>query len=127
MSRPLLSVVIPTRNRVRLLERVLASLAVQRFPHDLWELIVVDDGATDETPVLVARFAESAPMRTTLLRQRNAGAAAARNAGAAIADGTRLLFLDDDMIASENLVAEHARYAGDQHACVIGGMLPPTR
>jgi GT2 family glycosyltransferase len=125
MSEPALSAIVPTRNRAALLPRVLAGLAAQQFPPDRWELIVVDDGSTDGTADVAAQFVKNAPMRATLIRQRNAGAGAARNAGAAVARGRRLLFLDDDMIASTTLVAEHARYTEDPSTSVIGCMAPP--
>lgn len=125
MSEPALSVVIPTRNRAELLPAVLASLAAQQFPSDRWELIVVNDSSTDGTTDVVARYAKNAQMRVALIQQRNAGAGAARNAGAAVARGRRLLFLDDDMIASDALVGEHARYAEDERTSIIGRIVPP--
>ncbi len=82
MSELALSAIVPTRNRAALLSGLLASLAAQQFPPDRWELIVVDDGSTDGTADVVARFAKNAPMRVELVRQCNAGVGAARNAGA---------------------------------------------
>ncbi len=128
MSELALSAIVPTRDRAALLSNLLASLAAQQFPPDRWELIVVDDGSTDGTPDVVERFAKNTPMRVALIRQRNAGAGAARNAGAAVARGRRLLFLDDDMIASEALVREHARYAEDPRTSIMGCIaVPPAR
>jgi glycosyltransferase involved in cell wall biosynthesis len=126
MSEPVLSAIVPTRNRAELLPRVLANLAEQQFPPDRWELIVVDDGSTDGTAEVVGRFMKDARMRVALIRQKNAGAGAARNAGAAVARGRRFLFLDDDMIASAALVAEHAGYTEDPSTSVIGRIEPPS-
>jgi len=128
MTEWALSAIVPTHNRAPLLPDVLASLATQQFPSNRWELIVVDDGSTDGTADVVGRFAKDAPMRVAFIRQRNSGAGAARNAGAAIAAGRRLLFLDDDMIAAGALVGEHARYADDPGTSVIGRItVPPAR
>ena len=101
---PLVSVVIPTHNRRDMLERVLDSLARQTLPPDSYEVIVVDDGSTDGTPE-VANLAF--PYRLRYVRQDNRGPAAARNNGANHAYGNMLLFLDDDIVASPDLVKEH--------------------
>jgi glycosyltransferase involved in cell wall biosynthesis len=66
----------------------------QRQPCD--ELIVVDDGSTDETPALVERLAAGSVVPVHLLRQENRGASAARNLGIRRARGELLAFLDSD-------------------------------
>jgi glycosyltransferase involved in cell wall biosynthesis len=87
---PVLSVVVPTRNRSSLLAGALAS--VDRIATDRLhvEKIVVDDGSTDDTPLVAAGYG------VRLLRSPGRGASAARNAGMAAATGEFLLFLDDD-------------------------------
>ena len=89
-----ISAIIPTRNRAALLELALASVFAQNRPPG--EVIVVDDGSTDETPALLAETAKTAPVPLRVIRQDNRGAAAARNAGIAAARGDLLAFLDDD-------------------------------
>lgn len=86
----LVSLVIPTYNRAALLDETLASVAAQTYPH--WECIVVDDGSTDETAAVAARFAP----RVRYVRQANAGPAAARNRGLEEAYGDAFMFLDSD-------------------------------
>lgn len=88
---PLLSIVIPTYNRVRPLRRCLEALA-QGCPRDRYEVIVVDDGSSP--PVDLGRYEES--MQIVALRHDNRGPARSRNAGAARARGRYLVFLDDD-------------------------------
>ena len=89
-----ISAVIPTRDRAALLARALASVFAQtRKPA---EVVVADDGSTDETPALLAELAKTAPVPLVVIRQDNRGAAAARNAGIAAAKGELLAFLDDD-------------------------------
>jgi glycosyltransferase involved in cell wall biosynthesis len=90
---PEVSVVIPTRNRWALLSsRALASaLAQEEVEH---EVIVVDDGSTDETRLRLAEIGDSR-LRTIGFEERR-GVARARNAGVAAADGEWVAFLDDD-------------------------------
>jgi glycosyltransferase involved in cell wall biosynthesis len=92
LNSPLVSAVIPTFNRAWSLGRAVDSVLAQTYrPLDL---IVVDDGSTDETPRLLAPLA--ARGRLTLIRQPNRGVSAARNAGLAAARGSLLAFLDSD-------------------------------
>lgn len=86
------SVVIPTYNRAHLLPRAMRSVLAQTWS-DI-EVIVVDDGSTDETPDVVRRFRDA---RVRLIRlDRNGGAARARNEGIRAASGEWVAFLDDD-------------------------------
>jgi len=89
----LLSVVIPSYNSVSWLRRAVES--AHRFAPGRVEVIVVDDGSTDETPelcrLLAAEFAD-----LVVLRQPNGGLSSARNLGAQRATGSHLLFLDAD-------------------------------
>ena len=90
----MITVIIPTYNRAFLLHRALASVLAQKRPCN--EVIVVDDGSTDETAAVVTALARTAPMPIRLLRQENQGAAAARNRGVEAARGDLLAFLDSD-------------------------------
>jgi len=110
MSSPILSVVIPTYNRRAVLEKCLQALCEQTVPASQFEIIVVDDGSTDETEPFVVQFARNAPVAVYYLRQSNRGPAAARNLGIAKARSSLVLFLGDDIIAASELVAEHLQY-----------------
>jgi glycosyltransferase involved in cell wall biosynthesis len=103
MKRPLLSVVIPTWNRVRLVCEAIESALAQR-PGQV-EVIVVDDGSTDNTADELGRRFGS---RIRLLRMlRRGGIGAARNAGVREASGELLAFLDsDDLWLAGKLEAE---------------------
>lgn len=87
---PLVSVVMPAYNAGPYLEAAIRSVLEQDYP--AVELIVVDDGSSDGTPEFAAGFGE----RVRVLRQRNAGPAAARNRGMAAARGELVAFLDAD-------------------------------
>jgi glycosyltransferase involved in cell wall biosynthesis len=118
------SVVIPTYRRRASLEKVLHGLAGQQWPPDLLEAIVVSDGADDGSAEVVRSF--PAPFPLYLLEQANQGPAAARNLGLASARGPFVLFLDDDVVPSPRLVAEHASaHGGAGDRVVMGTMLEP--
>jgi len=117
-----LSVVVPTVGRCDSLRRLLGSLALQTAPAEDYEVVVVDDGSSDGTAKLVAEFAKGAPFRLRSLRQEGSGAAAARNRGVLHAAARVVLFLDDDVVAAPELVAQHLAFhrdwAGLGHACL---------
>ncbi len=104
---PLVSVIIPTYNRSDRLQHCLGALLSQQAPSARIEVIVVDDGSTDDTARCMERFVQQGDV--SYYRQVNAGPARARNVGIRAARGDLLLFLGDDIIASEKLVEEHVQ------------------
>lgn len=88
---PLISVVMPTRNRSALLRRAIASVLAQTYPE--LELLVVDDGSSDDTAELVASIPDR---RLRPQRIEHSGVGAARNAGLEAATGELIAYLDDD-------------------------------
>jgi glycosyltransferase involved in cell wall biosynthesis len=90
MIWPLVSVIIPAHNAGRYLRECIDSVLSQSYPS--LEIIVVDDGSTDDTPRIMSEFGD----RIVAIRQDNAGAAAARNAGLFRARGKYIAFLDAD-------------------------------
>jgi glycosyltransferase involved in cell wall biosynthesis len=87
-----ISVIIPTHNRSQALQLALQSVLVQTYTD--FEIIIVDDGSTDDTAQVVARYA-GAPIRY-IKHDRCLGASAARNTAIQAANGTYVAFLDDD-------------------------------
>ena len=114
------SVVVPTFRRPDALEETLGALLRLDYRTDRYQVIVVDDGADDETITIVERF-RGHGLELTLEAQSRRGAARARNRGARLAGGEMLLFCDDDMI----LEPAHLRLlvsARDRHGdAVISG------
>jgi glycosyltransferase involved in cell wall biosynthesis len=87
---PQVSVIIPTHNRAGCLREAVDSVLAQEFRN--FELIVVDDGSTDDTPRLLQEYGDA----IRVLRQENRGVSAARNRGIAAARGALIAFLDSD-------------------------------
>ena len=86
-----ISAVIPTYNREKTIARCIKSVLNQTYP--VFEIIVVDDGSTDNTLHIIEReFADS----VTVVRQKHKGAQAARNVGIHMATGQYIAFLDSD-------------------------------
>lgn len=105
-SRPAVSVVIPTYNRAWCLREAVDSVAEQGFRD--FELIVVDDGSTDETARLLREYGGS----LRVLRQPRRGVSAARNAGIAAARGELIAFLDSDDIWLPGKLARQVEFFG---------------
>jgi glycosyltransferase involved in cell wall biosynthesis len=93
-ASPRVSVIMPAYNAAASIERSIDSVLAQT--HRDLELLIVDDGSTDGTQALIARYAKSDARVRPLLQARNAGVAAARNAGIAAASGAYIAFLDSD-------------------------------
>jgi len=90
-DEPLISVVVPTRNRRDHLERAVGSVLDQDYDH--WELLIVDDGSTDGTSEYLDTLDDP---RIRCLRDTGRGCAAARNVALADAGGSLVTYLDDD-------------------------------
>jgi glycosyltransferase involved in cell wall biosynthesis len=90
---PLVSIVMPVRDRSTVVGTAIESVLAQRYAN--WELIVVDDGSRDSTPAVVEQYAR-ADERVSMVRGPAAGVCAARNSGIAAARGRYVAFLDSD-------------------------------
>ena len=85
-----ISAVIPVYNRAALIRRAVDSVLSQTVKP--YEVIVVDDGSTDDTPRILAAYGD----KLTVIRQQNRGVSAARNAGIKAAGGDWIALLDSD-------------------------------
>lgn len=89
----LISIITPTYNRELFLSQMIESVLAQT--HREWELIIVDDGSTDNSKELVQQYIDKDP-RINYLQQENQGQSIARNKGLAVANGEFICFLDSD-------------------------------
>lgn len=88
---PFFSIIIPTYNRFHILGRAILSAISQTFTD--FELIIIDDGSTDDTQSLINSFSDN---RINSIYKNNGGVSAARNYGVTHANGHYLVFLDSD-------------------------------
>src|SRR4030095_8653905 len=94
MTTPFFSIVVPTWNRGKLIGETIQSLLNQDFPHSQYEIIVVDDGSTDDTVNHLEPFSS----RIRIFQQQNSGAPSARNRGMQHARGEYIVCFDHDDI-----------------------------
>lgn len=116
---PSVSVVIPVKDRAGELQRCLASLSTLAYPREKLQVIVVDDGSRDDSPLVARQYgAMLVPSGGT-----GRGPAAARNVGASVAEGEILAFIDSDCTASEKWLAELIPLFNDQKTAAVGGLV----
>ena len=96
---PLISVIVPVYNASKYLERCVRAVVAQTYSQ--WELILIDDGSTDNSLEIIRNFAASDD-RIRAFHQENSGAGMARNKGIENAVGEYVVFLDSDDYISEN-------------------------
>ena len=115
----LTSIVIPTYNRAHLITRAIRN--VQRQTLNEWELIIVDDGSTDNTRQVVKEFLSDG--RIKYFRKENSGAAESRNVGVDHSSGELITFLDSDDEAVETWLEKMtAAISGDKVGVVCCGL-----
>jgi len=116
---PIFSIIIPTYNRPDQLFSCLQAIDGLTYPHDRFEVIVVDDGSHTPLEGIVGNFSHR--MAVKLISQNNSGPANARNRGAAEAKGEILAFTDDDCTPSAGWLHALADTFCDGPDCGIGG------
>lgn len=94
MMQPAVSVIIPTYNRAAYLPRALDSVIAQTWRD--WEIVLIDDGSTDDTSRVAEAYARQLGSRLIFLQQGNHGASHARNCGIEASSGRFIAFLDSD-------------------------------
>lgn len=104
-----ISIIVPCHNYGAYLARALKSVVAQNDPD--WEVIVVDDGSTDDTQSVVEAWRATHPEHIRWLTQDNAGPGAARNHGARETTGDWLLFLDADDVLLPGALARYREAA----------------
>ena len=115
------SVVVPAYNAGRTIDACLKGLLTQSVPPEGYEVIVVDDGSSDETREIVGKYG------VRLIEQPRKGPAAARNRGVMEAKGQIVLFTDADCEPTENWIAEMVRPFDDPEVVGVKGVYLTNR
>lgn len=123
LNSPEVSLVVPTHNRSELLEKLLRALLQQTIPPEDFEIVVVADGCTDNTPEIVDLFRQN--LQVHLIEQPAQGQASARNIGASKSNGKLLVFLDDDIEPKPQFLEAHIRAHSENKRRVVIGYYPP--
>ncbi|HAV43320.1 TPA: family 2 glycosyl transferase [bacterium] len=113
------SVIIPTYNRGNLLKLVLEALFKQDYPKDRYEIIVVDDGSTDNTEGLIDSFDK--PTNFSYIRLSRSGIAKARNIGIREARGETIVFIDSDLFVTPSFLREHMKFQEGDNKIIVQG------
>ncbi len=122
---PYVSIVIPTYNRAKELERCLRSLFTLDYP--CLEIIVVDDASTDETNRTLQRMAQEAAAHVLEMRvvrhEKRQGVGISRNTGTEVAQHDLIAYIDSDCVASSGWLKELVPAFQDMRIAAVGGMI----
>jgi len=125
------SIVVPTRGRPQMLNRCMASLVLQDFDPARFEIIIVDDGPSDDTREVVSGWTSHTsgrgPAITYIPSMGPHGPAAARNHGWRAARGSIIAFTDDDTIARTDWLRNGVQAFGDHVHAVCGRVVMPLK
>ena len=119
LKQTTVTVIVPVYNVQNYLEKCVRSILAQTFSD--FELILVDDGSTDESPRICDQFAQ-ADSRITVIHKQNGGLSSARNAALDIAQGKYIAFIDSDDYVEPRLLEKTvaALEAGNYDWCAYG-------
>lgn len=134
LAPPLVSVIVPSYNHARFIEVALASVFAQTYPN--LELIVIDDGSTDDSAPVIGRAMAACSLPHRIVLRGNLGAAATINEGVELAQGAYINVLNSDDAFEPERIALCVRHIHDAGAdwgfadCTVidehGGLIPPT-
>ena len=111
---PLVSIIMPAYNASAFIAEAIRSVLDQTYSN--WELIIVDDGSTDETPLVVRSFVDK---RVKYIRKERQGQSAARNTAMQRASGVYLSFLDADDLFLPRKLELQIKYLERQRSCGV--------
>lgn len=117
--KPKISVVIPTYNGASALGDTIDSLYKQSIPKTDYEVIVVNNNSSDNTEEVLQELKQKYPQLQHTIQPKQ-GVAPTRNLGASLAKANIILFLDDDMITSKDMLKEHIKSHAKHFGTVLG-------
>ncbi|HEX9131380.1 MAG TPA: glycosyltransferase, partial [Ktedonobacteraceae bacterium] len=124
---PCVSIVIPSYNRAKELERCLRSLFALDYPAGCLEIIVVDDASTDETCSVLQRLVKEAATHDLVMRviyhEKRQGVGISRNTGAEAAQHDLIAYIDSDCVASPGWLRELVPVFQGTQIAAVGGLI----
>ena len=121
MNKPIISLVVPTYNRLDEIEILLDSLEKQSLDREKFEIIIIDDGSTDNTSEWVKKYNSPSGLQLNYINQENKGPGAARNNGMENAKGEIFVFVDSDCILPEQYLENILIHYQDESVDAAGG------
>ena len=122
---PNVSIVIPSYNRARELERCIRSLLSLNYPLNALEIVVVDDASTDDTQTMLCKLHDELASHgltlNIILHEQQRGVAIARNTGTQAATHDIIAYIDSDCVASPTWLIDLIPYLQDERIAMIGG------
>jgi glucosyl-dolichyl phosphate glucuronosyltransferase len=119
-----LSVIIPTRNHAQLVSDLLNTLAAQESAAFPWEVLVIDNGSTDQTAHMTKQKCQALPIDIRYIYEGRPGLHNGRHRGALEARGKFLAYLDDDVLVTPAWIRGVERLSKGQADAVMGRVLP---
>lgn len=116
MSNQLISIITPMYNGEKYVSQTIESVLSQTYPN--WEMVIVDDGSKDNSPQIVENYSQK-DQRVRLIRQSNAGSAAARNNALRHASGRYICFLDADDLLDDQFLEKQLNFLKSKDAGIV--------
>jgi len=118
---PYVSIIVPTYNRCTVIEACIDSLFALSYPRDRYEVIIVNDGSSDDTERVLSACEKKAPCAYKWFSQKNSGISSARNTGINNAIGEIICFTDDDCVVEKDWVTQLLGGFGKDSVGGVGG------
>lgn len=116
MNKELVSVITPCYNGAKYIGETIESVLSQTYKD--WEMIIVDDGSSDNSADIIAEYAEK-DSRIKYVRQKNSGSAAARNTGIKTAEGQYIALLDADDLWDRDFLSEQIAFMNEKKSSLV--------
>ena len=114
----LISIIIPTFNRIENLQKVIGSYLIQDY---LKEIIIIDDASTDDTEKIVQKLSDEEPWIKYFKNNKNLGTPASRNMGVSLSEGSFIFFGEDDIVLQKNHLLILMQHLHKENADIIAG------
>ncbi len=121
VSLPSISVIVPTKNEEKVIERLIVSLLNLEYPNDKKEIVLVEDGSTDKTPEICRAYAERYPGIKFVQQEKSTGKPSALNLGFRHAKGEIVAIFDSDNIPESDVLLKAITYFEDPSVGAVQG------